>query len=265
MNGGVAVTKMHGARNDFIVLDARNQAVPDVRSFAIAACDRHTGIGADGVLVVGASSRAQVSMRVINADGGEAEMCGNGVRCVARYLDERREGGELDVDTIGGVVHTSVIDRGDVYRVRVDVGIPVLESRDVTAPQSAVLVVGNRHLVLFRDAIEAVDLESLGVAAQSDAHFPEGINVHIVRIEDDRTLRVRHYERGAGLTMACGTGSVACAAAAIMGGEVASPVVVHVPGGELTIEWDGKGHAFLTGPAVRVFDTTFDVRALEMA
>jgi diaminopimelate epimerase len=265
MNHGVAVSKMHGARNDFIVLDARNQSIPDLRAFALAACDRHTGIGADGVLVIGDSARAPVSMRVINANGGEAEMCGNGVRCVARYLDQRGEGGEFDVDTIGGIVHTSVVERGEVYRVRVDVGLPLLESRDRVVPRSAVLVVGNRHLVLFRESIDTFDLESFGESAQTDARFPEGINVHLACVEDARTIRARHYERGAGLTMACGTGSVACAAAAILEGAVASPVVVRVPGGALTVEWDGTGSAYMTGPAVHVFDTTFGVPALETA
>ncbi len=255
MNGRVAVTKMHGAQNDFIVLDVRSQSVNDLRSFALAACDRHTGIGADGVLVVGDSPRAPVSMRVINSDGSEAEMCGNGVRCVARYLDERGEGGEFDVDTLGGIVHTRVIERGNVYRVRVDVGTPVFESRNVTEPDSAIVVVGNRHLVLFRDAIDAFDLRSIGEAANDDPRYPQGINVHLAQIEGGRTLRVRHYERGAGLTMACGTGSVACAVAAMQSGDVSSPARVRVPGGELTVEWDGTGSAFMTGPAVHVFDT----------
>jgi diaminopimelate epimerase len=265
VNHRVAVSKMHGARNDFIVLDARNQSAGDLHAFARAACDRRTGIGADGVLVIGRSDRTPVSMRVINSDGSEAEMCGNGVRCVARFLDERGEGGELDVDTIGGIVHTTIVARGEVYRVRVDVGKPRLESRDLTAPRSAVVVVGNRHLVLFRESIEAFDLTELGRAAQTDPHFPDGINVHLANVEDSRMMRVRHYERGVGLTMACGTGSVACAAAAILEGVVASPVLVRVPGGELIVEWDGAGHAFMTGPAERVFDTTFESSELEIA
>jgi diaminopimelate epimerase len=257
MNGRVAVSKMHGAQNDFIILDARTQSVDDLQSFARAACDRHTGIGADGVLVVGDSARAPVSMRVINSDGSEAEMCGNGVRCVARYLDERGEGGEFDIDTLGGVVRTRVIERGDVYRVRVDVGAPVFESRNLTDPNSAIVVVGNRHLVLFRDSIDALDMKALGEAANDgDPRFPEGINVHLVQVVNSHTLRVRHYERGAGLTMACGTGSVACAVAAMQNGDVSNPVQVLVPGGELTVEWDGSGRAFMTGPAVHVFDTT---------
>jgi diaminopimelate epimerase len=251
----VAVSKMHGACNDFIVVDGRNQSVADLRAFALAACDRHAGIGADGVLIIERSPRAPVAMRVINNDGSEAQMCGNGVRCIARYLDEAGEGGEFDIDTPAGIVHTSVIERGETYRVRVDMGEPRIESRDATESQSAIVDVGNRHLVLFRDGIEAFDLFAIGEATKSDPRYPGGINMHLVVVEDRHTLRVRHYERGAGLTMACGTGAVACAVAAVVRGEVESPVLVRVPGGELRIDWDGRGHAFMTGPAVRVFDT----------
>ena len=249
------VSKYHGARNDFIVLDARAQAVDDVRAFALRWCDRHAGIGADGVLVVGSSDRAPVSMRIINADGSEAEMCGNGIRCVARYLDERGEGEELTVDTIGGLIRTQVIERGEIYRVRVDVGVPRFVDVKSAEPQSALVVVGNPHLVLFREEIGGFDLVAMGEAAQSDARYPGGINVHLVEAEGPSTLRLRHYERGAGLTMACGTGTVAAAVASIVRGDVSSPVLARVPGGELTIEWDGSGHAFMTGPAVHVFDT----------
>jgi diaminopimelate epimerase len=253
---GVSVTKMHGARNDFIVLDARRYPLDDLSSFALALCDRHAGIGADGVLVIAPSARAPVAMRVINSDGSEAEMCGNGIRCVAQYLDEAGEGGALAIDTIAGVMHTDVLERGDVYRVRVNMGTPTLVSTDETEPQSAIVDTGNRHLVLFRDAIDHVDLLAVGEATKSDERYPGGINVHLVSVEDDATLRVRHYERGAGLTMACGTGAVACAIAAIERGLVHSPVRVRVPGGDLTIEWNGAGDAFMTGPAQRVFDVT---------
>jgi len=248
------VSKYHGARNDFIVLDARAKTVDDVRAFALQWCDRHAGIGADGVLVIGKSERAPISMRVINADGSEAEMCGNGVRCVARYLDERGEGAQFTIDTLAGLVHTDVIDRGEVYRVRVDMGVPRLVSVNQSEPQSAIVDTGNRHLVLFREDIDGFDLLAMGQATNEDPRYAGGINVHLVEVEGAATLRVRHYERGAGMTMACGTGAVASAVASIARGDVSSPVLVRVPGGELTIEWDGSGHAYMTGPAVHVFD-----------
>jgi diaminopimelate epimerase len=250
------VSKYHGARNDFIVLDARGTTVDNVRELALRWCDRHGGIGADGLLLIGTSERAPVSMRVINADGSEAEMCGNGVRCVARYLDERGEGAQFAVDTAAGIIRTDVIERGDVYRVRVDMGEPRVISVNASEPQSAIVDTGNRHLVLFREEIDGFDLWSIGEVTNNDPQYPDGINVHLVEVEGPSTLHVRHYERGAGLTMACGTGAVASAVASIVRGDVTSPVLVRVPGGELTIEWDGSGHAFMTGPAVHVFDTT---------
>ncbi len=249
------VSKYHGARNDFVIVDAREKPVDDTYSFARHWCDRHVGIGADGVLIVGSSKRANVSMRVINADGSEAEMCGNGVRCVARYLDERGEGGLLAVDTLAGIIHTEVVDRGDVYRVRVDMGEARVVSVNETEPQSAIVDTGNRHIVFFREEIDRFDLGAIGEAIQDEAAYPGGINVHLIEVEGPATLRVRHYERGVGLTMACGTGAVASAVASIARGDVKSPVLVRVPGGELTIEYNGDGHAFMTGPAVHVFDT----------
>jgi diaminopimelate epimerase len=249
------VSKYHGARNDFIIVDTRENPISDAPAFARHWCDRHVGIGADGVLILGKSNRANISMRVINADGSEAEMCGNGVRCVARYLDEHGGGDRMAIDTIGGIIHTEVIDRGDVYRVRVDVGEPQLISVNETEPQSAIVEVGNRHLVFFREEIDRFDLWAIGEALQDEPAYPGGINVHLIEVEGPSTLRVRHYERGVGLTMACGTGAVASAVASIARGDVKSPVVVRVPGGELTIECNGDGHAYMTGPAVHVFDT----------
>jgi diaminopimelate epimerase len=249
------VSKYHGARNDFVVVDVRNNPIDDVHAFARHWCNRNIGIGADGVLLIGNADRAPVSMRVINADGSEAEMCGNGIRCVARYLDEHGEGGRQEIDTIGGLMHTEVIDRGDVYRVRVDLGEPQIISVNQTEPQSAIVQVGNRHLVFFREEIDRFDLWAIGEAIQDEPAYPDGINVHLIEVQGPATLRVRHYERGVGLTMACGTGSVASAVAAIERGDVKSPVLVRVPGGELTVEWNRNGSAFMTGPAVHVFDT----------
>jgi diaminopimelate epimerase len=248
------LTKMHGARNDFVIVDRRRGWRADLARFAKWACDRRGGIGADGVIAIESSNVAGARMRTINADGSEAEMCGNGVRCVARYLDERGESGLLAIDTLGGIVHTEVIERGDVYRVRVDMGAARVVSMNETEPQSAIVDTGNRHLVFFREEIDRFDLWAIGEAIQEEPAYPGGINVHLIEVEGRSTLRVRHYERGVGLTMACGTGAVASAVASIARGDVKSPVLVRVPGGELTVECNGDGHAFMTGPAVHVFD-----------
>jgi diaminopimelate epimerase len=258
MSDRVAVAKMHGARNDFVVIDGRTQPIADPVKLAQALCDRRTGIGADGLLIVDRAQRGDVAMRVINADGSEAEMCGNGVRCVARFLDERGEGGELAVDTLAGVIKTTVVERGDTYLVRVDMGIPRVRDDVVSIGDAIVVDTGNPHLVLFRRSLDGVELSMLGDALQKHSNFPEGVNVHVAVVPDHAHIEMRHYERGVGLTMACGTGAVAAVAAAIDRGFAASPVAVRVPGGDLTIEIDEEGRAFMTGPAVHVFDATID-------
>jgi len=251
---GIAVTKMHGARNDFIVLDRRARDPIDLAAFARTWCDRHTGVGADGVLAIEDSDRAAARMRVINANGSFAQMCGNGIRCVARLLDEAGDGDELEIETDAGIIQTRVIAREPEYLVRVMMGVPGFEPRALPIDDAIFVDMGNPHVVAVRETGDPFDLAKVGAAFQRESVCPGGANVHHV-IVDAGVLRVRHYERGAGLTMACGTGAVASAAVAIRRGLLRSPVEVLVPGGRLLVEWDGVGAAYLTGPAVRVFDT----------
>lgn len=256
------VTKMHGARNDFIVLDRRGARIDDLAAFARWACDRRAGIGGDGLIAIDESQVADVRMRIFNADGSEAEMCGNGVRCAARWLDEAGEGGRVRFETLAGVVETAVVAREPEYLVRVAIGVPRVSPEPVRFTEEARFVdVGNPHVVVFRRRVDDVDLTMLATRFQDLPRFSNGTNVHIASIDGENALRVRHWERGVGLTMACGTGAVACAAAAIERHLVESPVEVIVPGGRLVVEWDGTGQAFLTGPAVRVFDTEVRVEA----
>jgi diaminopimelate epimerase len=244
----VAVTKMHGTFNDFIVLDQRPPSVTDLHAFARNACDRRGGVGADGVIALFPSSQADVRMRIVNADGSEAEMCGNGARCAARFLADRGEGAHFRFETLAGIVVADVLEDG---QVRLNVGVPSFEDRSLPFPDANFVSVGNPHVVIFARALDDVDVEAIG-AANPD------VNVHAAVVVDDHRLRVRHYERGAGLTYSCGTGAVASAAAAMRRGFVQSPVVVNVPGGQVLVEWDGEREAFLTGPAVRVFDATVE-------
>jgi len=257
----VRVTKMHGAQNDFVLFDARTAALGDVAAFARWACDRRAGIGADGLLVLEASHKGDVRMRTINADGSEAEMCGNGVRCAARWLDEAGAGDHLTFETAAGTIHTAIVAREPEYRVRVAMGIPQITPFNVAGFSGASFVdLGNPHVVVFCDDFKRVDIEALAERLQRDPRLPDGTNVHAVSL-DGGGLGVRHWERGVGLTMACGTGAVACAAVAMVQKNVVSPVRVDVPGGRLTVEWDGCGDAFLSGPAVRVFDTEVEFGA----
>jgi diaminopimelate epimerase len=251
------VTKMHGARNDFVILDRRTTFDGDdkVRKFAMWACDRRAGIGADGLIVLEPSSVADVRMRTINSDGTEAEMCGNGVRCAARWLDEDGAGDRIAFETGAGIVRTEIVARKPEYSVRVAIGRPSV--RSVLLPPfagAAFVEVGNPHVVLFSASVDRIDLERTAEELQGDPQFSAGVNVHVAAACGERSLRARHWERGVGLTMACGTGAVACAAAAVERGTVASPVEVFVPGGRLVVEFDATGEAFLTGPAARVFD-----------
>jgi diaminopimelate epimerase len=255
------VTKMHGARNDFVVMDRRSGGAFDGAAFARWACDRRAGIGADGCILLENSRTADVRMRTINADGTEAEMCGNGIRCAARWLDEAGEGDRVVFETHAGVVRTEIVSRGPEYLVRVAMGRPTVAERTLPMlPDAAFVDVGNPHVVIFRPTVDQLDLEAVAEALQHEPFFPFGTNVHVAAV-DEQKLRVRHWERGVGLTMACGTGAIACAAAAFERAMLSSPVDVFVPGGHLIVEWNGIGDAHLVGPAVRVFDTEVDVGA----
>ncbi|HZV77740.1 MAG TPA: diaminopimelate epimerase [Candidatus Babeliales bacterium] len=251
------LTKMHGARNDFIIVDRRmpdSVASRDVREFAIFACDRRSGIGADGCIILEPSEVADVRMRTINSDGSEAEMCGNGVRCAARWLDEAGEGDAVAFETAAGTVRTRIVQRKPHYLVRVAMGRPKVAPIALASVSDATFVeAGNPHVVFFRDDVDDVDLESIAQALQKEPALANGANVHVAA-RVGGSLRVRHWERGVGLTQACGTGAVACAAAAIERGVVNSPVEVLVPGGRLIVELNPGGDAVLIGPAVRVFD-----------
>jgi diaminopimelate epimerase len=205
-------------------------------------------------------------MQIFNADGTQAEMCGNGVRCVARYLHERGAGDAFSLWTGAGAIGVEIL-AADPFEARVDIG-PVAfpgAAREETLEIAGrawpffEVSLGNPHAVLFVDEVDAVDLPALGSAFNAAARFPRGTNVHVVQPLDGQTLRVRHYERGVGLTRACGTGAVACAAAAIVARGVHSPVTVLVPGGTLRVDWRPQENARLTGPAETVFERTLAV------
>lgn len=247
---------MHGTRNDFVIVDQRAARVADLTAFARWICERHAGVGADGLIVLEESERGDVRMRVINADGSEAEMCGNGVRCAARWLDEHGEGDCIAFETQAGLVETEIVARDPEYLVRVAMGTPRIAVHAVPFLEGSRFVdLGNPHVVIFRRRVDDLELTMVAERLQGAPLFTKGTNVHVAAVDGEDTLRVRHWERGVGLTMSCGTGAVACAAAAIDQSLVSSPVDVFVPGGKLIVEWDGIAIAYLTGPAVRVFDT----------
>lgn len=244
---------LHGAENAFGLLDDRGAPARPDRDYAeIAGALEDT----DGLLVLlPPSGGATVRMRMWNPDGSEAEMCGNGIRCVARYLAEAGDGERIVVETAAGPIDARVVERSP-YSVETRIGVPRVEAeRELEAGgrrwRYVPVSVGNPHAVIFVDDVDGVDLGRFGPAISTHPDFPRGSNVHFAQTLDRSTLRVRHWERGAGPTRACGTGIVATAAAAIATRGASSPVTVSVPGGTLVVEWTDGGAALLTGPVER--------------
>jgi diaminopimelate epimerase len=277
--------KMHGLGNDFVLVDRRaeGQGRSDAAwsELAVRLCDRHFGIGADGLLLALPSERADARMRILNADGSEAEMCGNGIRCLARYVRDEghgrggAEGGPLRVETLAGVLELSFPGDGDA--VRVDMGAPRLAGREIpmlvdadpvldhavqvggrTLHLSAVSM-GNPHVVAFLDpaALAALPLHEIGPQVEHHPLFPQRTNFEAVAITSPHSVRVRVWERGAGPTLACGTGACAVTVAGILRGVLESPVAVTLPGGTLQVEWERGGPVFMTGPATYAFRGTW--------
>jgi diaminopimelate epimerase len=252
--------KMHGLGNDFVVIDARQTpfAVDAARARAIA--DRHTGIGCDQLILLEPSDAANVRMRIFNADGGEVGACGNASRCVALLI-----GGDPVIETAGGLIRGHAAAGGasvEMGEPRFGWGeIPLAYAMD-TAPvpvgweelEGGIAVnVGNPHIIFFVRETDAIELDRLGPLIETDPLFPERVNVNVATIESRSHIRLRVWERGAGLTQACGTGACATAVAAIRAGLVDSPVTVTLPGGPLTIAWASGEQIVMTGPATHVF------------
>ncbi len=264
----IPFVKMHGLGNDFVLLDCVRQALPIHQGLVRSLCDRRHGIGADQLLVLEPSKRADYRMRVFNADGGEVEMCGNGIRCLAKYLvtQELLPEGEQAIETKAGIIRPRV--EGDL--VTVDMGVPELDGpkipvrmrgrivdREVTLanePRRITCVsMGNPHCVLFTDALAACPVRQLGPRIEIDPLFPQRVNVEFVQVESPSRVSMRVWERGAGETAACGTGACAAAVASCLTGRTGREVVVALPGGELSIRWAEDDHVFMTGPAEEVF------------
>ncbi len=272
-------TKMEGLGNDFIMIDGRKQGVEKISSYkelAIKLCDRRFGIGGDGLIVVQQSSLCDLKFRIFNSDGSEAQMCGNGMRCLARYVYESGmiEKQEFTVETLAGTIvpRLNLDDNGKILSVTVDMGKPVLEAEKIpfrpTQPGALVQTIetlkgpvsvtavsmGNPHAVIFVDDASAAPVFETGPVVETHPAFPEKTNVEFIQVLSDTELRMRVWERGAGVTLACGTGACASVVAAVLNGKTKRSVTVHLDGGDLSITWDdASGHVFKTGPARIVF------------
>jgi diaminopimelate epimerase len=253
-------TKMHGLGNDFVVIDARAGSVEMTSARARAVADRKTGIGCDQLIILAPSDVADVRMLIFNADGSEVEACGNAARAVGLLI-----GGNTRIETLGGVIAATAIAGGST----VDMGepkfdwhsIPLAFAMDTAAlplawgelSSPACVNVGNPHAIFFVSDSDAVPLDKLGPEIEHDPIYPERVNVNVATVMDKSHLRLRVWERGVGLTRACGTGACATAVAAIRRGLVVSPVTVSLPGGDLEIAWAPGEHILMTGPATHVF------------
>ena len=260
----VKFTKMHGAGNDYIYVDTLRYPIADPRRAAIEWSRLHTGIGSDGLVLIGASSVADFSMRIFNADGSEAMMCGNASRCIGKYLYERglTDKTEIRLETLSGVktLHLHVSPQRQVDAVTVDMGVPTLIRRVELGAgypfgEGIALSMGNSHLVIFVDDAESVDLPGVGPLLEHHPLFPHRVNVEFAQITGDAEIRMRVWERGSGITQACGTGACATAVAAAFTHRSPRRSAVRMDGGTLLIHWsEADGTVRMTGPAVSVFD-----------
>lgn len=267
-------TKMHGLGNDYVYVSLFDQAVVDPAALARKVSDRHRGIGSDGLILIGPSTRADVRMEMYNADGSRAQMCGNGIRCVAKYAVEHglATPPTLNIETDDGIkIAQCHMNGGRVEAVRIDMGEPRLHPSMLPCALSGERIVdrevvidgetfritcvsmGNPHAVIFVDDVRRCGIERFGPIIERDALFPQRVNVHAVRVDARDHVTMRTWERGAGLTQACGTGACAVCVASRLNGWTDRVITATLPGGDLLLEWGADNHVYKTGPAVEVF------------
>ena len=269
-------TKMHGIGNDYVYVDCFAQQVADPAGVARAVSDRHFGIGSDGLILILPSESADVRMRMFNADGSEGRMCGNGIRCVAKYAFDHAlsKANPMRVETLAGVktIDLRVNGNGRVASATVDMGEPILRPPDIPVdlPGNRVIdqhvtagdgdyritcvSMGNPHAVIYVADVAAVELEKIGPRIENLPLFPQRINVHVVQVHADGEVTMRTWERGSGITLACGTGASAVCVAGVLTGRGGRKIVAHLPGGDLELEWrESNNRLYMTGPASEVF------------
>ncbi|MCR4842264.1 MAG: diaminopimelate epimerase [Eubacterium sp.] len=275
-------TKMHGAGNDYVYVNCFEERVDDPSALAIKVSDRHFGVGSDGLILIKPTDKADFEMDMYNSDGSRGAMCGNGIRCVAKYVYDHglTDKTEITVDTQSGVKTLQLfVEDGKVKTVRVDMGEPILKSSDIPVVCESETVVdepiealgktyrmtcvsmGNPHSLCFIDCDPSdFDLETVGPAFESHERFPERVNAGFIHVVDRSHTRVRVYERGTGETLACGTNACAGVVACVLNGLTDRAVHVQLPGGELFIEWNEQdNHVYMTGPAATTFEGVLEV------
>ncbi|MBR1535175.1 MAG: diaminopimelate epimerase [Ruminococcus sp.] len=276
-------TKMHGIGNDYIYFNAIDQQIDDPEELSIKLSDRRFGVGGDGIILVCPSEIADAKMRIFNEDGSEAKMCGNGIRCVAKFVYDYgivpAEKTTVAIDTLSGVKTIDLtVENGKAIAAKVDMGAPILKPADIPMNFDGEIVVdqplevdgtpwkvtavsmGNPHCVTFVDDVDSLDLEKIGPAFENHPAFPDRVNTEFVRVIDEHTLQMRVWERGSGETWACGTGACATVVAACLNGycKKGEDITVHLRGGDLVIRYTDKT-VMMTGPAATVFEGEIEI------
>ena len=267
-------TKMHGCGNDYVYVDCTREMIPDPEQTAIQVSRHHFGIGSDGLILICPSEKGDFRMRMFNADGSEGAMCGNGIRCVAKFVYDKglTDKTRIAVETLGGMKYLDLtVEDGKVSKVRVDMGAPILEAEKIPAVGLGEQVVGQRvsvagqdwtmtcvsmgnpHAVVWCEDVQGLEIEKIGPQFEHHPMFPDRVNTEFVRVLDRKNVEMRVWERGSGETLACGTGACATAVACFLNGLTDRSVTVHLLGGELDIEVT-EDTVFMTGPATTVFE-----------
>lgn len=278
-------TKMQGLGNDYVYVNCFEEKIENPPAVARYVSDRHFGIGSDGLIMINPSEVADFEMEMYNADGSRGEMCGNGIRCVAKYVYDYglTDKTQISVETLGGIKYLDLtVEDGKVVLVKVDMGKPELKSDLIPIISENEKVIdepievdgqvyhmtgvsmGNPHTVIYVDDVKNLDLEKIGPKFENHERFPKRINTEFVHCIDLNTVEMRVWERGSGETLACGTGACAVAVASILNNLTDTRVTVKLLGGDLQIEWDQKkNHVFMTGPAKVVFDGVIDITEIK--
>lgn len=284
-------TKMQGIGNDYVYIDCTKKELEKPEKISQIVSDRHFGIGSDGLILILNSKVADFKMEIYNADGSQAEMCGNGIRCVAKFVYDKglTEKTKLKIETLAGIKELELnVENGKVKTVKVDMGEPILEAEKIPVyidekmkaegitPTSVIknlkleaynqnftftcVSMGNPHAITFIDNVEKFDVKKFGSVFEVAKAFPKKSNIEFVEIVDKENINMRVWERGSGETMACGTGSCASVVACILNNKTSNKVKVHLLGGELYIEWNKENnHIYMTGPAEIVFEGKIDI------
>ena len=278
-------TKMHGLGNDYVYVNCFEAKIDNPPAVARFVSDRHLGIGSDGLIMINPSKTADFEMEMYNADGSRGEMCGNGIRCVAKYVYDYglTDKTQISVETLGGIKYLDLtVEDGKVSLVKVDMGKPELEADLIPIISEREQVIdepievdgkeyhmtgvsmGNPHAVIYVDDVKGLDLEKIGPKFENHERFPKRINTEFVHCIDRQTVEMRVWERGSGETLACGTGACAVAVSSILNNLTDTQVTVKLLGGDLQIEWDReKDRVFMTGPATVVFDGVIDITEIK--